>query len=157
MSKNEPLKTNENGIVGKPAEPTVAPGGSDAAAAWVAGADAVPLVLGVDDEDDDELLPLEDELPLDDEPLLDDEPALDDDELPDEDEDEEPPDEDAPPVAPVAPPAGAVAVGPWPPLADSLSDRKSMRASCAALCSWYRSEATPSFLGTALPSIATAA
>src|SRR6188472_3610729 len=38
MSKKEPLKTNENGIVGKPAEPTVAPGGSVAAAACVAGA-----------------------------------------------------------------------------------------------------------------------
>ena len=38
MSKKVPLKTNENGIVGKPAEPTVAPGGSVAAAACVAGA-----------------------------------------------------------------------------------------------------------------------
>ena len=38
MSKKLPLKTNENGIVGKPAEPTAAPGGSVAAAACVAGA-----------------------------------------------------------------------------------------------------------------------
>ena len=36
-----PLKTKEKGIVGKPAEPTVAPGGSVAAAAWVAGAGGV--------------------------------------------------------------------------------------------------------------------
>ena len=38
MSKKVPLKTKENGMVGKPAEPTVAPGGSVAAAACVAGA-----------------------------------------------------------------------------------------------------------------------
>src|SRR3954465_11654963 len=38
MSKKVPLKTNEKGMVGKPAEPTVAPGGSVAAAACVAGA-----------------------------------------------------------------------------------------------------------------------
>src|ERR671936_128224 len=70
MSKNEPLKTKENGIVGNPAAPTVAPGGRVAADAWVAGAD-VPLVApGVeaedallDDEDEEELL-LDDEEPL---------------------------------------------------------------------------------------------
>ena len=42
MSKNEPSKMNVNGIVGKPAAPTVAPGGSAAAASWVAGAGVAP-------------------------------------------------------------------------------------------------------------------
>jgi hypothetical protein len=48
MSKKLPLKTNENGMVGKPAEPTAAPGGRDAVAACVAGA-GVAVVLGVVD------------------------------------------------------------------------------------------------------------
>src|SRR3954454_8064456 len=42
MLKNEPLKSNENGIVGKPAVPTVAPGGS-ALVSVLAGV----VVLGV--------------------------------------------------------------------------------------------------------------
>src|SRR4051812_35158597 len=53
MSKKVPLKTNEKGMVGKPAEPTVAPGGSVAAAAWVAGAGdaaAGAAAAGVADE-----------------------------------------------------------------------------------------------------------
>ena len=41
MSKKLPVKRKVNGMVGKPAEPTVAPGGSVAAAAWVAGAGVV--------------------------------------------------------------------------------------------------------------------
>ena len=54
MSKNVPLKTKEKGIVGKPAEPTVAPGGSVAAAAWVAGAGGVDAeAAGVADEPPD--------------------------------------------------------------------------------------------------------
>src|SRR3954471_24803777 len=36
--KKSPSKVNENGMVGNPAGPTVAPGGSAAAAAWLAGA-----------------------------------------------------------------------------------------------------------------------
>src|SRR5919201_1210067 len=66
MSKNEPLKTKENGIVGNPAAPTVAPGGRVAADAWVAGAD-VPLVApGVEAEDAllDEDVPPVDVVPL---------------------------------------------------------------------------------------------
>ena len=52
MSKKVPLKTKEKGIVGKPAEPTVAPGGSVAAAAWVAGRGgcAAAEAAGVADE-----------------------------------------------------------------------------------------------------------
>jgi hypothetical protein len=99
-------------MVGNPADPTVAPGGSVAAAAWVAGAGL--LVEGV---------ALEDELLEDDES---DDDELDDDELLD----------DAPPVDPLAGVVGA-AVGPWPlPPAEILTERKSMRASCAAAWSW---------------------
>ena len=65
MSKYLPSKVNVNGIVGKPAGPTVAPGGSAAAASCVAGAGVVvvPAVVEVDEEDeleDEEA----DELPL---------------------------------------------------------------------------------------------
>ena len=95
--RSEPLKTNENGIVGKPAEPTVAPGGSVAADACVAGAGVPASTGGVEDDELDELL-----------------------------------DDDAPPVDPVGGRAGGVrrastAAGPWPPAADSFSERKSIR------------------------------
>src|SRR5262245_48953254 len=95
MSKNEPLKTNEKGIVGKPAEPTAAPGGSVAAEACVAGAGAGAEPL---DEDDDDVPPL----------LL---AAL----------------------AVFAGVDGVEATGPCPPPPDTFSERKSMRALCAAL------------------------
>ena len=49
MSKKLPVNWNTNGMVGKPAEPTVAPGGSVAAAACVAGADAPAAGVLVDD------------------------------------------------------------------------------------------------------------
>src|ERR671939_188926 len=54
MSKKLPLKTNANGMVGKPAEPTVAPGGSVAVAACVAGAGALGVVEPLVDEDEDD-------------------------------------------------------------------------------------------------------
>ena len=99
MSKKLPVKRKVNGMVGKPAEPTVAPGGRVAAAAWVAGAGVV--VEGV------ELVEL-----------------------------------DAPPVPEDAPVAAAgvveavlVGEGPWPPAAETFSERKSMRALCDAPCS----------------------
>jgi hypothetical protein len=53
-----PLKTKEKGMVGKPAEPTVAPGGSVAAAAWVAGAGE--LAAGVDEEPEADAAGVED-------------------------------------------------------------------------------------------------
>jgi hypothetical protein len=106
---------NANGIVGNPAEPTVAPGGSVAVVAWV-GVAAVLEAAGVEDEDDDELLDEEDE-PLDEEELLDDVP---------------PPLDTAPAVAA----AGVAGVGPCPAPADSFRELKSMRALWAAVCSW---------------------
>src|SRR5690349_15417988 len=100
MSKNEPLKTKENGIVGKPAEPTSAPGGSAVTAAWVAGAGAVG-VLGADELDDDE----EDE-----------EEEEDEDELPFVD------------VAALAAADVVLGTGPVPLPAETFSDWKSIRA-----------------------------
>ena len=67
--------------------------------------------------------------------LLDDE-LLDDELLFDELlEDEPPEDADVPPLA-AAVAAGAAGVGPWPPVAATFTERKSMRESCAALWSW---------------------
>jgi hypothetical protein len=53
MSKKLPSNTKENGIVGKPAEPTLDPGGRPAAAVWVA-ATPVEGVVGALVEEDDE-------------------------------------------------------------------------------------------------------
>src|SRR4051794_41727772 len=49
IPKNEPWKSNANGIVGKPAAPTAAPGGSADAAALAVVA-VVAVVAGVVDE-----------------------------------------------------------------------------------------------------------
>ena len=109
MSKKVPLKTKAKGMVGKPAEPTVAPGGSVAAAAWVAGAGCVVAgAAGVADEPPEEELARggagrgrrrrSQQAPR----------------------------------AP-RPPAG---VGPWPPPPEIFSEVKSIRAECATDCSW---------------------
>jgi hypothetical protein len=60
MSKKLPSKTNENGIVGNPAEPTVEPGGRPAAADCVAGTPVAGGVveLEVVDVDEESLLEL---------------------------------------------------------------------------------------------------
>jgi hypothetical protein len=95
-------------MVGKPAEPTAAPGGSVAAAAWVAGAG--DAVAGVDEE-----------------PELDAEAVADDPWLA---EAPEAPEALAPPAAAVAAGAGAGA-GPWPPPPETFSEVKSIREECA--------------------------
>ncbi len=45
MWKNDPSKVNENGMVGKPAGPTLAPGGRVAVALCVAGAEVLAVAL----------------------------------------------------------------------------------------------------------------
>src|SRR3954454_15901904 len=109
MSKKVPLKTNEKGRVGNPAEPTVAPGGSVAAAACVAGAgDAAAEAAGVADEPPEE-----------------------------EADGEAEADGLAPPAAALAAGAAAAAgVGPWPPPPETFNEVKSMRAERATDCSW---------------------
>ena len=44
--------------------------------------------------------------------------------------------EDAPVAAAGVVEAVLVGAGPWPPAAETFSERKSMRALCAAACSW---------------------
>src|SRR4029453_8247998 len=75
MSKKVPSKTKAKGMVGNPADPTVAPGGSVAAAAWVAGGGLLVEGVALEDEllEDDE----SDDDELDDDELLDDAPPVD--------------------------------------------------------------------------------
>src|SRR6478672_11728946 len=54
MSKKLPSNSNENGIVGKPAEPTLDPGGRPAAADCVAGTPVAGDVLEDEEELDDD-------------------------------------------------------------------------------------------------------
>ena len=100
MSKKLPLKRKENGIVGKPAEPTVAPGGSVAAAACVAGGRRVRRRRRRGRRRRGSTTPPSGR------------PT------------------DAPAAAAGRSVAAAVSagVGPWPPAAASFSERKSMRA-----------------------------
>src|SRR4051794_20596467 len=56
MSKKLPSNTNENGIVGKPAEPTVEPGGRPAAADCVAATPVAGAGAVVDDDEEVEEL-----------------------------------------------------------------------------------------------------
>jgi hypothetical protein len=54
MSKKLPSNSNENGIVGKPAEPTLEPGGRPAAADCVAATPVAGAGVVLDDEDEDD-------------------------------------------------------------------------------------------------------
>src|SRR4051812_20558825 len=100
MSKKLPSNTNEKGIVGNPAEPTLEPGGRPAAADWVAGTPVAGVVEALDEEEDE----------------LDDEDEL------GEDEEDEPCDEAS---AAACEAAGATA-GPDVPDVLSLIERKSI-------------------------------
>jgi hypothetical protein len=109
MSKKLPSNSNENGIVGKPAEPTLEPGGRPAAADCVAGTPVAGVVDVVLEDDDVDVL--EDEEELDDDDASVDVP---------EDDDEPPADDRA------AACCAAGAAGAGVPDAASLIERKSM-------------------------------
>jgi hypothetical protein len=125
-------------MVGKPAGPTAAPGGSVEVAACVGAAGVVEVVL-VDEsvEDADE----EDE------------------ESPDEDEDDAPSEEPEPEPEPELESDPVLVVLVLVVLlveevcgSASLTARKSTPAACAALSSWKTSDGTESSAGTAWPS-----